>query len=139
MKTPDVNQDIQKSIKDKIKSKSFAVTSQIGKAQLFDIRNLDGIDYTAGGALKGFWFKNEDARIRDARAKGYAFPEDFDQRLKNQTLGDMVLMLQTDEARVDYRQQVRKRIHQLEGSTMENHPKAKAHATNLKLETIRPE
>ena len=100
----DINQDIQKSVKERIKSKSFAVTSKVGKAQLLDIRNIDNIDYTVGGALKDFWFKNEDARIRDAHAKGYEFPEAFDSRLKNQTLGDMVLMLQTDEARTDYRQ-----------------------------------
>lgn len=115
---------LKERVAERIKSKAFAVSSRVGKAQMFDITNKEGKDYTLGGMLHGFWFTNVPERIEMARAKGYHFPEEFDPELKNITFGNLVLMLQTDDARRDYRRLLEERNLAQEASQMRNHKKA---------------
>lgn len=115
---------LKERVAERIKSKAFSVSSRVGKAQMFDITNKDGKDYTLGGMLHGFWFTNVPERVEMARAKGYHFPEEFDPELTNITFGNLVLMLQTDEARVDYREKLEMRNKAQEASQMQNHKRA---------------
>lgn len=131
---------LEQRIKDKIRTKSFAVTSQAGKHQFFDITNRGGIDYTMGGALRGFWFENNPGRIQYARMKGYYFPAEIDSELENLTNGSMVLMLQTAEARKDYQRQIESLSANHEAAVMQNDPNLKGDARKhmVDFEVIRP-
>jgi len=113
------NAKIAREVKAKITSNSFSTASVTGKAGMFDISNIDGLDYTVGGALKGFWFREESSRLQMAKAMGYLFPDEISSEFKRQRLGDLTLMLQTEEARANYKHMIEQKNRNWEGNTME--------------------
>jgi len=124
-KTPaEVMKDIQKRVAAKIKSKAFAVTSVVGKAQLLEVTNRDGLDYTVGGLFNPRWVLNFEERIQIARFRGFVFPDEVDSSFKRLTLGNMVLMLQTQESKRDYGKQLEVSNRSLESGQMANYGKA---------------
>lgn len=134
------SKSLEQRVREKLSSKAFAVTSQAGKHQFFDITNRNGVDYTIGGMFRGFWFDNSPGRIQYARMKGYYFPSEIDSSLENITNGSMILMLQTAEARKDYQRQIERLTSSHETATMANDPNLKGDARKhmIDFEVIRP-
>lgn len=90
---PDKRSELQKRIEAKADSRAFNAKFLDGKAVLFDLDNY-GVDYQAGGLLKGRFVLNNPARISIMRAQGYLFPEEWDSELPNNEFGGLTLMLQ---------------------------------------------
>ena len=129
-------EDIEKRVSEKLTSRHFSVVSSTTRAAKFDIRNKDGLDYTVNGKFKGFWFRNEPGRLLDARQQRYYLPEEIDSRLKNLTMGNLILMLQTKEASDHYTEQIEKKNRSLEGTQMDKHQRADKRFSEFK--SIRP-
>lgn len=89
----DTVSDLNKEVAEAIKTRFIKPDLTVGKAHLLNPSTHNGIDYTAGGQLAPRWVENKEGVIGQKMTKGFVFPETISPRLKNLTVGNLVLMV----------------------------------------------
>lgn len=85
--------ELHKEVAEAIKTRFVKPDLTVGKAHLLNPSTHNGIDYTAGGQLAPRWVENKEGAIGQKLTKGFVFPETISPRLKNLTVGNLVLMV----------------------------------------------
>lgn len=88
---------LEAEVAEAIKTRFVMPELTIGKAHLLNPDSHNGIDYTAGGQLSPRWVKNDEPTIAQKMVKGFVFPETISPRLKNLTVGALVLMVRPSD------------------------------------------
>lgn len=121
----DINQEIAKDLKGKLKSKAMKVTEVTGRAHMMDPNfRQNGIDYSVGGLLDRHWIRNTPSNIEHATSNQWVFPETISPRLKNQTHNELVLMVRLKEQSDNRAKYIESVARGYEKSTFKNTPEA---------------
>ncbi len=94
--TPPKSSDVKSleaEVAEAIKTRFVMPDLTVGKAYLLNPESHNGVAYTAGGQLSPRWVKNDGPTVAQKQAKGFVFPEEISPRLKNITVGALVLMV----------------------------------------------